>query len=174
MSIRIEDLRDGKAGYTARTSMEWARLRRHFKAERKRLKLTQMVVAARGNVEQSAISKIESDPTYTAQADTFLSAIEGLGLTIPAFFESLETRHDTGISPSPVKPFGGEPSVDPALSTDPYRAAAVKVGADLVAALTDSLRHMVDSSRAAAAAPPKNAAIRGGRHRRVHQKPDRK
>lgn len=75
--------------YTA-AHMEWAEIRQHFKAERKRRKRTQTTVAEAG-AEQSAISKIESDPTYTPQVDTFVKAVNGLGMPVWEFFRQLES-----------------------------------------------------------------------------------
>jgi len=81
----------------------WAELRDRFKAERKRSGLRQEDVAKRGGVDQSAISKIESDPSYTPLVDTFVNAVHGLGLSATEFFswfEGLKVTPGSGTSPA--------------------------------------------------------------------------
>lgn len=66
-------------------------LREFFRAERKRLELTQADVAAdSGGVDQGTISKIERDAPYEPSVIVFLRAIKGLGMTPSEFFARFE------------------------------------------------------------------------------------
>jgi len=70
--------------------LTWADLRGPFRVERLNRKLTQTEVGLRAGLDQSAISKIESDPKYTPLVDTFVAAIHGLGLSAAEFFARIE------------------------------------------------------------------------------------
>lgn len=89
MCMGIDELARSLRDYAA-PAMDWTVVRRHFKIVRKRRKLTQTKVAEKGKIAQSIVSRIESDPTYMAEADSFLNAVEGLGLSLSSFFAELE------------------------------------------------------------------------------------
>ena len=140
---RIEDLGEEESAYTRRSMLRWEQMRDAFTSERHRQKITQAAVAKAGGVEQSQISKIESDPNYTPLVDTFVNAIHGLGLHAAVFFASLEglkvTREGgkTALTiPSDVAP----PAVrSPTVATDDDIQAFVL---DLIEALQDvAARH---------------------------------
>src|SRR6188768_4277553 len=68
-------------------------IREFFRAERRRLKLTQEQIAERGGSDQSTISKIERDPPYDPAVSSFLAAIKGLGMNPSEFFARFEQRN---------------------------------------------------------------------------------
>lgn len=82
-------------------------IRDFFRAERKRRGLNQTEVATEGGIEQSTISKIESDAPYQPSVAIFLGAIRGLHMTASEFFAKFEQRT--------VNVVGQTPTQDPAL-----------------------------------------------------------
>jgi transcriptional regulator with XRE-family HTH domain len=68
----------------------WPEMRAEFKRWRKQQRLTQKDVEKRGGVDQSSISKIESDEAYTPLVDTFCDAVHGLGISVTEFFACIE------------------------------------------------------------------------------------
>lgn len=70
-------------------------IREFFRAERKRLGLSQEEVAAEGGIEQSTVSKIERDAPYQPSAVNFLGAIRGLGMKASEFFGKFEQSAPT-------------------------------------------------------------------------------
>lgn len=159
--------------YTA-ALMDWQQVRAHFKAERERLKLTQDDVAERGNVDQSRVSKIESDPDYRPQADTFLSAIEGLGLPLSDFFLQLE-RQTNADSTRPVKStstYGHAPNTGGAhrsgvgVPTDPASTSVVRSAlVEILDGVSEAI-HRLDQGEAKAATPQRGRSSRAQGDRR--------
>lgn len=91
MSRHINELVVQLDGYTRETMVEWAVIREHFKRERERRGLKQKAVAIAGDVDQGAISKLETDDRYMPSIMTFLGAIHGLGYMQPSeFFREIE------------------------------------------------------------------------------------
>jgi transcriptional regulator with XRE-family HTH domain len=91
----INDLTQQECGYTPgnMVPVTWEQMREQFKQERlaqKKRGLTQVAAAKLGGVDQSAISKIESDLSYTPYVDTFVNAVYGLGMTATEFFAPIE------------------------------------------------------------------------------------
>jgi transcriptional regulator with XRE-family HTH domain len=65
-------------------------IRVFFRAERRRLKLSQTKVAEKAGIEQGTISKIEINPDYEPGFNTFRQAVAGLGMTLSKFFAQIE------------------------------------------------------------------------------------
>lgn len=86
----MDDLIGRMQGYTPVNMVEWPQVRERFRQERKRRGLKQEWIAKIGRVDQSIISKIESDDTYTPQLESFIKAVYGLGMTVAEFFAPLE------------------------------------------------------------------------------------
>ena len=141
---RIQDLGDEESGYAQRPMLRWEQMRDAFKSERHRQKgLTQAHVAKAGGVEQSQISKIESDLSYTPLVDTFVNAIHGLGLHASVFFaalEGLKVTHEGGKTALTIPRDVAPPAVrSPTVATDDDIQAFVL---DLIEALQDvAARH---------------------------------
>lgn len=74
--------------------MEWNRLRAHYERVFKEAKArgeTQESVAKRGGLKnQNLISKMLDNDNLGPQAETFVRAIQGLGMTVSSFFEQIE------------------------------------------------------------------------------------
>lgn len=71
--------------------------------------VTQATVAARGGLSaQNVISKMTANRNLGPQVETFVRAVEGLGLTPSAFFAIVELRHMAGVTDQ-VNPSGNPP-----------------------------------------------------------------
>lgn len=97
--MQIDTPFSGRGAYTP-GQMEWATVRKRFVATRKHLGLTQEQVAERGDIGQSRISQMESDPDYSPSFDTFTAAVKGLGLTLSEFFAHIERHQENPLPPS--------------------------------------------------------------------------
>jgi transcriptional regulator with XRE-family HTH domain len=76
--------------------MEWATIRTAFVKERHRRRLTQIAVATKGGLRQNAISKLESNDQLGPATEIVARAIEGLGMTVAAFFAQIEGGEQAG------------------------------------------------------------------------------
>ena len=92
--------------------MDWATLRAAYRAsflEAKKKGATQESVAKRGGLkDQNAISRLMANNKLGPQAETFVRAIEGLGIKPSEFFLHLE------VGTSPALPAQGEAATLPA------------------------------------------------------------
>jgi len=68
----------------------WTQARRHFIDQRRQRNVPQKDIAARGGFQQSAISKLESDPDYCPSARVFLGMVAGLGIPLADFFAQVD------------------------------------------------------------------------------------
>lgn len=95
MSLGIRALRVVRGAYTA-VAVEWKDIRKHYIALRKARRIDQDKVKG---VPQPTISKLENNTNLGPQVETFVKAVEGLGLTLSQFFAQLENT--PGVSPTP-------------------------------------------------------------------------
>lgn len=137
-------------------TMEWAMMREafreRFEAEKERTRklpteqrITQAAVARRGGLaDQKIVSTLLSNDNLGPQVETFIRAIEGLGLTPSAFFASLEGGTSASLN-------GGTPDKNRAGVTSPDRAIAHTPGisrgaddpADLLARTPRQIRELL-------------------------------
>lgn len=128
--------------------MTWAEIRDAFVTIRTEMELNQVAVSERGQLPQSAVSKIENNYDLGPTVGTFVRALSGLGLTPSEFFARIEhpgtnRQETTGYTvPAMVEsaPSSSEEGTD--------RDAALVASRDPVAAL----RSDIDALRGAIAA----------------------
>jgi transcriptional regulator with XRE-family HTH domain len=74
--------------------MKWQQIRSHyatcFAAHQRETGATQTSVAVAGAVAQNAVSKLLGNDRKGPSVETFVGAVEGLGLSVSAFFAALE------------------------------------------------------------------------------------
>lgn len=80
--------------------MEWATIRRHYErlfALAKKGGATQQSIAARGGLRQNKISELLDNDRRGPNAETFVKAVEGLGLTLSSFFAQIEGLQSSAV-----------------------------------------------------------------------------
>jgi transcriptional regulator with XRE-family HTH domain len=159
----MDNLIDRMQGYTPVNMVEWAQIREHFRQERKRRNLKQEWVAKIGRLDQSIISKIESDATYTPQLESFIKAIYGLGMTVVEFFAPLEgVQFIAGSGKEPAKvsrDAAGAPL--PAVTSEELQAFVLDF-IDKLQDLNAGIERRRTRSGASAKTPPKTRRARRG------------
>ena len=147
----MDELLDRMQGYTPVHMVGWEQLRERFRQERKRRNLKQEWVAKIGRIDQSIISKIESDASYTPQVDSFIKAIYGLGMTVAEFCAPLEGLQFTAGSDK-----------EPAIVSRDAAAAALSLSSEELQAFVldfiDKLQELnagIERRRQRSHAPPK-------------------
>lgn len=169
MLLRIGELAVPPTAYTAAV-VDWSLIRQHFKAERKRRRLTQTRVAEKGGLDQSAISKMEGDVTYTPQVDTFTKAVEGLGASVSSFFAELERSQNTSLKSAPLPTDNPPQVVLPPEGADHVDEAVIERASDkLAAALIAYVRRLAHGDEPAAT-PRRPATRRSPRVRKGRRK----
>ena len=92
--LRVSRLASRRGPYTRSLAMEWKTIRAHYEREftaAKRRGLTQAKVAKAGGLKgQNDISRLLANDTLGPQVETFVRAVEGLGLSLSAFFAQIE------------------------------------------------------------------------------------
>lgn len=111
------------------STVEWKALRTHYERlfmEAKTRGETQETVAARGGLRQNKISKLLSIENLGPQVETFVRAVEGLGMSPSSFFAQIEGVSAPGVpAHEPVSPQASTDEAVPTLTPDDraiYRA----------------------------------------------------
>src|SRR6185369_4606710 len=115
-------------------SMDWKAVRSAFIGTRERLNLTQVMVAAKGKLPQSAISKLESNDKLGPAVEVLLRAIAGLGVSVSGFFLHVEQ----------IQRSSGNNTKVPLLTEDPRIHNAASSGTQGV---VDALSATLDQAR---------------------------
>lgn len=107
-------------------NVEWKVIRSAFIRARGTRK--QAEIAKAGDVYQSDISKLESNDNLGPAVETFVKAVEGLGMTVSSFFANIEHvgRHETRSEESRTRE--GGPSRDHPVSATPEETLDFAVG----------------------------------------------
>lgn len=74
--------------------LDWARIRTHYTAHlvaARKAGQTQQMIARAGGLRQNAISKLQRNHHQGPTVETFLKAVQGLGVPLSTFFEELES-----------------------------------------------------------------------------------
>jgi transcriptional regulator with XRE-family HTH domain len=94
--------------------MDWVAIRSAF--IRLRGSRTQQEIAVAGDLYQSDISKLESNDNLGPAVETFVRAVQGLGMPVSDFFRQLETGQPSPMASSdqaPAKEPSGERALPP-------------------------------------------------------------
>jgi transcriptional regulator with XRE-family HTH domain len=133
----MNGLQELPSAYTQRR-MEWLAIRNRFIRLREARDLTQQEVAEKGKIKQGAISKLESNLNQGPSVETFVKAVEGLGLTLTEFFAQIERRSPKAdLKTDTLKPTVVSSGPPPSLSehSDPQLV-------DLARACLEAAEHM--------------------------------
>lgn len=68
----------------------WGQIRAHYARALKQSTRTQVMVAEAGELRQNAVSKMLANSRLGPSVETFVRAVEGLGMPLSEFFASLE------------------------------------------------------------------------------------
>lgn len=126
-------------------AMRWMEIRKQYAelyAEFKKNGGNQQDVAERGGLsDQSAISKLVNNENLGPAVETFVRAVEGLGITVSSFFRRIEAlqnsavdEHNAPLVRTSVKEGLPSDSPIPPPTTDADRALYFKLGRLLMAA----------------------------------------
>lgn len=70
----------------------WRQIREHYERALHQSTRNQVMVAEAGELQQSAVSKLLANSRLGPSVETFVRAVEGLGMPLSEFFASLERR----------------------------------------------------------------------------------
>jgi transcriptional regulator with XRE-family HTH domain len=70
----------------------WRQIREHYARALQQSTRNQVRVAEAGELQQSAVSKLLANSRLGPSVETFVRAVEGLGMPLSEFFASLERR----------------------------------------------------------------------------------
>lgn len=145
MSLGIRQLTAGQHGYTP-AIVEWKVIRKHFVQVRKALELNQHDIQG---VPQPLISKLETNDNLGPQVETFVKAIEGMGITVSSFFLQIERQTESSLRALPtsatkegLNPTKLEGAHDP--SVPPTRGGRRALLIDVGQALLDAAAQLPD------------------------------
>lgn len=150
--------------------MEWLTIRNRFIALREDRKLTQEQVADKGKLDQGGISKLESNLNQGPSVETFVKAVEGLGLTLTEFFAQLENQTNTDLklpvnlvqTPPHRRSEGGDAG---SVSAATQRQLFISLGR----AILDAAAHLHDDPDGEARHAQASQSKRRAGHRRTHR-----
>lgn len=154
--------------------MEWKTIRAQYERlfnDAKKMGATQETVARAGGLRQNKISKILDNGGRGPQVETFVKAVEGLGITVSSFFlqiEVLQSAASKGHTAPPVD------SRDKGVTSDsPIPPPTTEADRDLYRKLAEVLIYAAEAGTAAEqlrkTAGAEGAPPKGGRKPR---KPD--
>jgi transcriptional regulator with XRE-family HTH domain len=142
--------------------MKWTDIRSAF--IRARGGRSQATIGKAGGLRQNAISKIETNDKLGPAVETFINAVQGLGIPVSAFFAqveqqtaSKETRKAVNwmaVAPPAVHAQGRQHSPPSSLSAQERAAILYDIGAAITVAIADAAERVADAPEPPASARP--------------------